>query len=57
MSYWTKKTDRELQEELERNEGRLRCIDPKERAIARNNIEAILKEQTERHERKYGLTS
>lgn len=57
MSYWTKKTDKELQEELERNEGRLRCIDPKERAIARNNIEAILKEQTKRHERKYGLTS
>jgi len=55
LNYWEKQTDKELQRELKRNEGRLRCIDPKERAIARNNIDAILAELAKRHERRYGL--
>jgi hypothetical protein len=55
VSYWEKLTDEQLQEELERNQKRLRCIDKKERAIAHRNIDAILAEQAKRFERRHGL--
>lgn len=49
-------TDEELKTRLEQEEGRAkRALKKQDRAIARSNIEAIIKEQTRRFEASYGL--
>lgn len=55
MSYWENLSDEELEEEFKRNQRRKLCIDKKERAIAKKNLECILKEKGKRFERRFGL--
>jgi len=53
---WRNMTDEELKTRLEQEEGRAkRALKKQDRAIARSNIEAIIKEQTRRFEASYGL--
>lgn len=55
MNRWRKMTDEQLAEQLEGEKKLLRKIDPKERAIARTNIEEIISEQARRYEEKWGI--
>ena len=56
MSYWTKLTDEELQKRKWEEEKRRRYArEKRDRAIAAANIEAIIKEQARRYERRFGL--
>jgi hypothetical protein len=53
---WRNMTDEELKTRLEQEEGRAkRALQKQDRAIARSNVEAIIKEQTRRFEAKFGL--
>jgi hypothetical protein len=55
MNQWRKMTDERLAERLEKEKKLLRKIDPKERAIARTNIEEITAEQARRYEETWGI--
>lgn len=53
---WRNMTDGELEERKAQEEGRAqRALKKQDRAIARSNVEAIVKEQTRRFEAKFGL--
>jgi hypothetical protein len=56
VSYWGRLTDDELEKRLweERKKARY-AKERRDRVIARSNIEAIIREQTRRYERKFGL--
>lgn len=56
MSYWDGLTDEELEKRLWEERKRARFSrERRDKAIARSNVEAIIKEQVRRYERKFGL--